>query len=146
SLVLPGETLAFGRPGDVHQFAGRKEISLQRLADFIAGVGLETDLAHVAMGGDPGLLEVAGVRLVELLLLRLKKAQLDRAIAIFLNRAQRDNDTGSGLEHGDRQELTLLGEHLGHPDLLGQQPFRRHGYSLISMLTPDARLSRISAS
>jgi len=50
-----------------------------------------------------------------------------RAVAVLLDGSQANHGAGAGLENGDRQELTLLGEHLGHPDLLGQQSLRRHG-------------------
>ena len=80
----------------------------------------------MAMGGDTGFLEVPGGSPGELLLLDLTKTELDRAVAVLLHGPQRDHDAGPGLEHGDRQELTFLGEDLGHPDLLGQQPLRCH--------------------
>ena len=127
ALVLAGKPLALRGARDVDPLTGREKIGLERLAHFVAGgVRLEADLAHVTMGADPGLLEVSGGGLGEFLLLDPSETKLHRAVAVLLHRPKRDHDAGPGLEHSDRQELTLLGEHLGHPDLLGQQPFRRH--------------------
>src|SRR2546423_13433696 len=84
ALMLAGKPLALRRAGDVHPLAGREQIRLQCLADLVAGVGLEPDLAHVAMGGDPGLLEMSGRGLGELFVFDLAETELDRTVAIFL--------------------------------------------------------------
>src|SRR5439155_19586000 len=117
-LVLAGESLALGGPGHVDQFARREQIRFEGLANRIGGVGLEPDLLEVAMGLDPRLLEMTGDGPGQLLLLDLAEAELDRAVAVLLDGSQANHGAGAGLENGDRQELTLLGEHLGHPDLL----------------------------
>src|SRR5712691_4746205 len=78
ALVLAGKPLAFRGAGDVDPFAGGKEVGLERLADFIGGsIGLEANLANMAMGGNPSLLEVPGGGLGERLLLDVTETELD---------------------------------------------------------------------
>src|SRR5713226_5223987 len=75
------------------------------------------------------------------------ETDLNGRIAVVFGRLDLRDRTRTGLDGRDRPDQAALFEDLGHAQLAPQQAFgkgRRH--SLISMLTPAGRLSRIRAS
>src|SRR5258708_26924750 len=77
------------------------------------------------------------------LLAALAEDDLHGVVAVDRRRLALHDAARPGFEHGDRQDGAPLGEELGHAHLACQDAF---AHSLISMLTPDGRLRRISAS
>ena len=80
---------------------------------------------HVTAGRDPGLLEVALERLGDLARVDLAVGELDRGVAVGLNRAHLGDHVGTDGDDGDRDEATGLVPQLGHAELAAEQ--RRDG-------------------
>src|SRR5207244_1695963 len=78
----------------------------------------DAELLDVLARGSSGLLEVAGVGLVELLLFRFAEAQLDRGVLVFLLRPLADDDARVRVDDRDGNHVAVAVEHLGHADLL----------------------------
>ena len=108
--------------------------------------GLVAELDQMAGRGGAGLLQVAFLRLAQLALLDLAEGELHGDVAVLLLVADRRHLAGAGLDHGDRQDRSVLAEDLGHAELLAEDRGHRP-YSRISMSTPaGSESSRCSES
>ena len=70
-----------------------------------------------------GLVEVTLLRLGELLGGDFAVAELDGVVAFLVRRLLLDDDAGTGLYYGDRNDLARLIEDLRHADLLADDGF-----------------------
>src|SRR5271155_4965550 len=77
----------------------------------------------------------------QMLLARLSERELHRVVAVALLGADRGHRTGSGLEHGDARNGSVLEEQLGHAELLGEDRGHTYVARRISMSTPAGRWS-----
>src|SRR5664279_3590746 len=154
------EALALGGAGDVDQLAGLEGRRGDLLSERVLGRVRDPDLGHVTAGRDPGLLEVALERLGDLARVDLAVGELNRGVAVGLDRAHLGDHVGTDGDDGDRDEATGLVPHLRHAELGTEQCDHGHGLlgkrchgerpsqrqSLISMLTSAGRSRRISES
>jgi hypothetical protein len=74
---------------------------------------------------DPDRLGVGGLGQAELGLVGeaqrlLVEAEDQRAVAVLVDGALADHHARASLDHGHRDALTVVGEHLRHPDLLAE--------------------------
>ena len=56
----------------------------------------------------------------------LDQADLHGVVAVLLGRLLLHHEAGTGLDDRHRDERAVLGEHLGHPDLLANDSFDCH--------------------
>src|SRR3954468_9368402 len=134
------EALALGGAGDLDRLADLEGLHGDGVAD-LQLAGLVAELHEVAHGRGRGLLEVADLRLAQVLLLRRAEGELHGLVAVSVMRADARDRARAGLEHGDALDAAVVEEHLGHPELLGEDG-GHYARSLISMLTPAGRWSR----
>src|SRR4051794_3890507 len=134
------EALALGGAGDLDLLADLEGLDRHGVADLQLG-GLVAELHEVAHGRGAGLLEVAELGLGEVLLLRRAERELDGLVAVAVVRADRGDRARPGLQHGHALDAAVVEEHLGHPELLGEDG-GHYVRSLISMFTPAGRWSR----
>ena len=70
-----------------------------------------------------GLLEVTEISLREVLFLSAAEAELYCIVAVVVDRLLLDDDAGTGLYYGDRNDLARLIKDLGHTDFLSDNAF-----------------------
>src|SRR4051794_35666431 len=105
------EALALGRAGDLDLLADLERLDGDGVADErLARVVAELD--DVLHGRSAGLLQVAELRLGEVLLLGGAERELDGLVAVAVERADAGDRAGAGLEHGDALDLAVLEEQL----------------------------------
>ena len=121
------ETLALGRALDVDLLDVGEVGNRHGVAGVVLGGAVQTDLAQVLDRLDAPLLEVTGHRLVDLLGLDGAEAQLHGLVTVGLGGLHLDDGVRLGLDDGDRDELVVLGEQLGHAQL-GSVDSRNHAY------------------
>ena len=146
--------LALAGAGDVDEIGLGEHVSSDLLAQGVFGGVGGAQLDEVTSRGHTSLLEVASLRLGDVLRLDGPVAKLDGGVAISLGRAHLSDDTRSGLDDGHGNEPIVLVPQLGHAELGAQHAldsaFIGHGAqphgSLISMSTPAGRSRRISES
>ncbi len=117
------EAAAFGDSGDVHELALAEQADRNRLPDG-EGPGLiggDAELLEHPAGLDPGLLEATELGPGEPLLLGLPEAEGHRGVAVALRGPLAHHGAGGRIDDGDRDEVAVLVEHLGHPNLLTDQ-------------------------
>src|SRR6266850_2734093 len=136
------EALALGGPHDVHDLSRREQLGRHALADLVALQHLallEPDLADHPHRRHVGLLEDPGGRLADVLLLGLE-AQLQRVVAVALERPEAQDRAGSGLDDGDGDLVAVVPEDLGHADLAADESFfPRHGSWSLSISESDQK-------
>src|SRR3954452_4627022 len=81
-------------------------------------VGVVAELDEVLHGGRAGLLEVAELRLGEMLLLGGAERELDGLVAVAVQRADPGHRTRAGLEHRDALDAPILEEELRYAEVL----------------------------
>src|SRR3989441_7081807 len=135
------EPFSLGDPHDVHQLAFGKHAHRDGRADLRLARG--TEFTRMPVRRQIGLGEVPLDRLRRFPVWQFPERQLDSGIPVTLLRLDLRHAAGASLDHRDGHRLSTLEEHLGHSELLPQQPV---GHSLISTSTPAARLSFIRAS
>ena len=115
--------VAFADAGNVDLVAGSEGVSLDFVADVHVGSAVQLELLQVLLGGNAGLLQVACLRLAELLLGDVAKAQLDGYVAVGLNGLLLGNDAGACFHDGHRDHLAALIEDLGHTHFFADDCF-----------------------
>ena len=118
-----GVALTLGDTGYVNAIALSEHVSLDHVANLEHGAILKAELLEVLLHRVAGLLQVAELRLVELLLLDVCKAHLNGVIAFLLLGLELGHDAGTCLDDGDRDDLALSVEDLGHANLLADDCF-----------------------
>ena len=119
------EPLALGDPDHVDELASREDLAGERLAHRIGRhlLGLlEADLAHDPHRGHVDLLEDAGDRLADVLLLRLEP-ELEGVVTVLLAGPVTDDRAGPGLDDRHRDVTAVVAEDLGHADLAADESF-----------------------
>src|SRR5918911_2794837 len=129
------EALALRGPGDLDLLAGLEGVDGDRLADRELA-GLVAELDDVLHRRRVGLAQVAELALGEVLLADGAERELDGLVAVAVERADRRDGTGAGLEHRDALDAPVLEEQLRHPELLGED--RGHGSAREADLDVDA--------
>jgi hypothetical protein len=117
-----GEALALAGRADVDPGAGLEHVSRDLLAERVLGGVVGAQLHGEASRRDARLGEVARLGLVHLAGVDRAVADLHRGVAVDVHRADLGHDTRSRREDGDRHDPVVLVEHLGHAELLAQQP------------------------
>ena len=74
--------MALGNTGDIDPVAGCEGVSLDHIAHIQSGAVFQTELLQVLLSLNAGLLQVASLRLGQLGLLDILKAQLDGLVAV----------------------------------------------------------------
>jgi hypothetical protein len=117
------EPLALRHAHHVHEVTRREEVHADRLPDLVRLFRLvEPDLAQHARGSDVGFLEVARLRLGDLLLVRLE-AELKGVVAVLCLRAHGHDRVRRRRHHGDGNLVPIVPEDLRHADLAPDQCF-----------------------
>jgi hypothetical protein len=96
-----------------------------RADDLADREGLELGGGGAELAQDPDRLGVGGLGQAELGLVGeaqrlLVEAEDQRAVAVLVDGALADHHARASLDHGHRDALTVVGEHLRHPDLLAE--------------------------
>jgi hypothetical protein len=88
-------------------------------------LGAAAELLEMPVRPDARLREVAGLRLVQVLRLRLGVGQLDGVVAVGLVGLDAHHRAWTSLDHRDGHDGAVLGEQLGHPHLLADDCLHR---------------------
>ena len=115
--------MALGDAGHVDLVAGSEGVSLDLVANVHVGSALQLELLQVLLGGYASLLQVAGLRLAQLVLLDVAKAKLDGGVAVGLNGLLLSHDAGACFHNGNRDDLAALIEDLGHAHFFADDCF-----------------------
>src|SRR3954451_12249674 len=113
------EALALRGPGDLDLLAGLEGLDRDGLADQELA-RLVAELHDVLHGRRVGLAQVPELGLGEVLLLRRAEGELDGLVAVALVGADARHRAGPGLQDGDALDDAVVGEDLGHAELLGE--------------------------
>src|SRR5690606_20005481 len=116
------EALALRGAGDLDGLADRERLDGDRLADLepVGGARGDAELLDVAQRRSVRLLEVPELGPGEVLRLGGAERELDGLVAVPLQRADRGDRAGAGLEDGHALDVAVFGEHLGHSELAGE--------------------------
>ena len=128
-----GVAVALADAGDIDALALFEDVGLQDVAHVQGGAVLKAELVQVLHHAHAGLLKVALLRLGELLGGDFAVAELDGVVAFLVRRLLLDDDAGTGLYYGDRNDLARLIEDLRHADLLADDGFL-HVYFLLTVI------------
>src|SRR3954452_19381287 len=119
ALDRPLEALALALAGHLDGLADLEGLHGHGVAD-LQLAGLVAELDERAHGRGAGLLEVAELGPGEGLLAHAAEAELDGLVAVGVVGADGGHRAGAGLEHGHALDAALVGEPLGHAELLGE--------------------------
>ena len=115
--------LALAGADNVNLVALCEDISLEDVADIDGSDVIKTELTQGALGSDVSLVEVTLGGLVDLLGAHFAVAHLNSLIAVRLNGLLLHDGAGAGLDDGDRNDLAVGVEQLGHAQLLADDTF-----------------------
>ena len=118
-----GVAVALADAGDVHMVAHREGVGLDHVAHVHLSGLLQLELLQMLLGGHAGLGQVALLRLGQLALGDVLKAQLHSLVTVLLGGLLLHHDTGAGLDHSDRDHLAVGVENLAHADFLTDDSF-----------------------
>ena len=113
------KALALRNAGNLDLVAGLEGVGGNGVANAQLAA-LVAELNKMLVSADLGGLQVAELRLAEVLLLRLTECQLDGVVAVVVAAANRRHWARTGLEHGDALNAAIIHEELGHTELLGE--------------------------
>jgi hypothetical protein len=117
ALDRAGEALALRGAGDLDGLALLEDRVGRQLGPDLELARLAPELGEVLQHADAGLLQVAQLRLGQLLLARLAEGELDGVVAVALRPADRRHEARAGLDHGHALDVPVLGvEDLRHTD------------------------------
>ena len=136
------EALALGGAGDLDLSGRPRTPRPSRSRRPCSSPASSRNSTRCFIGGASAFLRWPSSGLGEVLLLRRAERELDGLVAVALERADRGDRAGAGLEHGDALDAAVLQEELGHPELLGEDRGHVRPRGWISMSTPAGRWSR----
>jgi thiosulfate/3-mercaptopyruvate sulfurtransferase len=113
------KALALGGPRDLDPLSRLERLHGDRLADEQLA-DLVTELDDVTVSRRVGLLEVTELGLRDRLLLAGSERELNRLVAVALERADRGHRTRARFEHGHALDATVVEKALRHAELLGE--------------------------
>ncbi len=115
--------MALGNTGDIDLVSGSEGISLHHIANVHISGGIQLKLLQVLLCLDPGLLQMAKLRLAQLLFRSGLEAKLDGGVAVGLDSFLLSDDAGACFHDGNRDHLAALIEDLGHAHFLADDCF-----------------------
>ena len=126
--------VALGSAGHVDVIALRKRVSLDLVAH-VHGIGIgKLEFLQVLLEGNASLAQVALLRLGELGLFDVLKAQLHSRVAIFFIGLLLSDGAGSRFNHSDGDHVAGLIEDLGHAHFLADDCFLHVFYSFFKVI------------
>ena len=131
-----GETLASAGAGHVDPSAGSDRLDGDLLAEFETVDRIEPQFDEPFAGLDTSLLEVAGVRLVELLGVSVPIGHLQRGVSVSLVGLDLDDTHGFDTDHRDGNDL-VVHPLLRHPDLLAENHCLCHCGCSLLLIEPN---------
>ena len=126
-----GVALTLAGADNVHVLADGEGVHLNLVAHVLAVAVSQTELTQNALRSDVSLSEVALHGLVNLCGTEIAVTQLDSSVAVVLHGLLLNNDAGTGLNDGHRNDIALFVEDLGHTDLLADDCFLHFYTSLV---------------
>ena len=133
------KSFTFGNGCSIYLIALCKDIGLDLCSQSVLLGILETELAHISLGADAGLLEMSHLRLVCAVevnhlpvaagvlvddpLLLVHKAHLNCLVAVVLHGLDLRDHAGACLKNRHRNQHASIGEDLGHSDFRCQNCF-----------------------
>ena len=123
------EPAPFAGAGDIDAVARLEEVYAEVLSHLVAVGVVYADLADESHGAGARLLEVSQHRSRDVLLAPSVEADLQGAVAVFLDAALLEDRTGTGENEGHGYGRTVLVVDLGHPEFLAEQSYRHDWYS-----------------
>ena len=131
AVALDGalEAVALGGAGDIHMVARSEGVGLDLGADFQRSSVIQLEFLEVLLCGQTRLLEMAQLRLGQLLLGDIAVSQLHGNIAIVFEGLLLSDDARACLNDSDRNDVAELIEDLGHAHFLADDCFLHGFYS-----------------